>query len=103
MADKGKIIFLNGVSSSGKTTLSKVLQAKLHEPFFRLAMDTFIDMSPLQFWNIDFNAMYNKTSSALHYAIKMFSDMGISKIYMTLPLILSLIQRINVPMILLMY
>ena len=35
----GKIIFINGTSSSGKSTLSKALQAKLDEPFWHFSID----------------------------------------------------------------
>ncbi|MCX6379557.1 MAG: chloramphenicol phosphotransferase [Armatimonadetes bacterium] len=35
----GKIIFLNGASSSGKSTLSRALQAKLDEPFWHFSID----------------------------------------------------------------
>ena len=37
----GKIIFLNGVSSSGKTSLTKELQEILEEPYFHLSFYTF--------------------------------------------------------------
>lgn len=36
---QGRIIFLNGASSSGKSTLSKALQAELNEPFLHVASD----------------------------------------------------------------
>ncbi len=42
----GKIIFLNGVSSSGKSTLAQELQKRLTEPFLHLQLDTFIEMLP---------------------------------------------------------
>ena len=44
--NKGKIIVLNGVSSSGKTTLAKALQEALDEPYTRLSIDDFINMMP---------------------------------------------------------
>ena len=40
--EKGKIIFLKGVSSSGKTTLAKSLQEQLNEPFYWPAADSFL-------------------------------------------------------------
>jgi len=43
---KGKIILLNGTSSSGKTTISKLLQDKLQEPFLNYSPDIFILMLP---------------------------------------------------------
>ncbi|MCH9632913.1 MAG: putative O-phosphotransferase [Chlamydiae bacterium] len=39
----GKIIFLNGATSSGKTTIAKSLQAKLDEPFWHYSIDHFFD------------------------------------------------------------
>lgn len=35
----GKIIFINGASSSGKSTLSGALQAELEEPFWHFSID----------------------------------------------------------------
>jgi chloramphenicol 3-O phosphotransferase len=43
---KGKIIFLNGASSSGKTVLSKALQSILEEPYLHISIDRFLDMLP---------------------------------------------------------
>ena len=84
---KGKIIFLNGVSSSGKTTLARKLQERLTEPFYWLAVDTFvIDMMPKKFFSVDgFNPdggepVIFKTVSLAHHTIKFFSDMGINTI-----------------------
>jgi chloramphenicol 3-O phosphotransferase len=48
--DKGHIIFLNGTSSSGKTTIAKALQENLSEPYMRLLVDDFIDMYPQWLW-----------------------------------------------------
>jgi len=39
LAEPGKIILLHGPSSSGKTTLSRVLQRLLEEPFFHFSID----------------------------------------------------------------
>src|SRR5215216_7890489 len=39
----GKIIIINGPSSSGKTTLALALQKQLEIPFIRLSFDLFID------------------------------------------------------------
>jgi len=43
---KGGIIFLNGSSSSGKTTLALELQKILVEPFIHIALDQFRDGMP---------------------------------------------------------
>jgi len=42
----GKIIFLNGVSSSGKTTIAKELQAILDEVYLHISVDKFISLLP---------------------------------------------------------
>jgi chloramphenicol 3-O phosphotransferase len=41
-----KIIFLNGSSSSGKTSIAKAIQHITDIPFLRIGVDTFIDMMP---------------------------------------------------------
>jgi len=43
---QGKIIFLNGASSSGKSTIARILQERLGEPFLHMQLDAFIDMLP---------------------------------------------------------
>jgi len=79
--EKGKIILLNGVSSSGKTTLAKSLQARLTEPFYWLAVDTFIDMLPEKYNNPDKPGAMPvcvKAISITHHTIRFFSDMGVN-------------------------
>ena len=44
--EPGKIIFLNGTSSSGKSSLARELQRRLPEPFLHLQLDAFIEMLP---------------------------------------------------------
>jgi chloramphenicol 3-O phosphotransferase len=39
----GRIIFLNGASSSGKSTLAKALQGALDEPFLHVSSDHLVD------------------------------------------------------------
>lgn len=46
---KGNIIFLNGTSSAGKTTLSHKLQELLDEPYVHMALDQFRDGLPDKF------------------------------------------------------
>ena len=43
---KSKVIFLNGPSSSGKTNIAKLLQAKLPEPYMHIGIDKLIGMMP---------------------------------------------------------
>ena len=44
----GRIIFLNGTSSSGKSTLAKRLQATLADPYLHIEVDQFLGTLPEQ-------------------------------------------------------
>ena len=78
---KGKIICLNGVSSSGKSTLAKSLQENLKDPYYWMSEDTFVFILPDKF-----NAFKNDTeenegilSEALfnyYHTVKLYSDRG---------------------------
>lgn len=46
---EGTIIFLNGTSSSGKTTLALALQEILPEPYLHMALDQFRDGMPAKY------------------------------------------------------
>lgn len=67
---KGKIIFLNGVSSSGKSTLAKELQKRLTEDFLHLQLDTFIDMLP----RTDDLEMFMRMVSGMNRSIAAMTD-----------------------------
>jgi chloramphenicol 3-O phosphotransferase len=47
----GNIIFLNGASSSGKTSILKTLQDVLPEPYLDMGIDRFIWMMPKRYLN----------------------------------------------------
>jgi chloramphenicol 3-O phosphotransferase len=49
MMKNGHVIFLNGTSSSGKTTLAKALQDKLPEPYMYVSIDNFFHLYPERF------------------------------------------------------
>jgi chloramphenicol 3-O phosphotransferase len=77
--EKGNIIILNGVSSSGKTTLAKTLQERLSHPFFHMDVDVFCLMSPEKF-NIDnYSVQWNFVSNMFH-TVKLYADMGFNLI-----------------------
>lgn len=42
----GRVIFMNGTSSSGKSTLAKALQKSLGEPYFHVSFDKFLCQLP---------------------------------------------------------
>ena len=69
---KGTIIFLNGVSSAGKTTLALALQEKLREPYFIISQDIFRQMWGRTFWQDSPGNIYNQTMSLMYKTIKLF-------------------------------
>ena len=77
--EKGKIIFLNGVSSSGKTTLAETLQARLPQPYYWFSVDNFMDMTPEKYANNDNNGVINAILGMYH-AVRAFSDIGLNAI-----------------------
>jgi len=79
---KGKIIILNGVSSSGKSTLAKKLQDRLSVPFYVLANDMFTNdtVAPDKFIEMDWRETYYRALIGMYHAVKAFSDIGINTI-----------------------
>lgn len=82
--EKGRIIWLNGVSSAGKSTLVRALQRKLPNPYFCIAQDTFTDI--IAPWlSGEFNGekpdrLWFMAVSAMNHTVKLYSDLGY-KIY----------------------
>ena len=68
----GQIIFLNGTSSSGKTSLAKALQKRLPEPFLHLTLDAFIEMLP----RLDDPGLFMDMVSGMNRAIRVMADEG---------------------------
>ncbi len=66
----GKIIFLNGASSSGKSVLAAALQKRLAEPFLHLQLDTFIEMLP-RTNDVD---MFLRMANGMHRSIAAMSE-----------------------------
>ena len=46
MSGVARIVLLNGVGSSGKSSIAKALQAITADPFLHVQMDTFLEMIP---------------------------------------------------------
>lgn len=80
---KGKIIFLNGLASSGKTTLSRTLQAKLEEPYYWLNVDELIgfsDANPQAHNPMTYFEEGKDPVSLFPHILKSFSDLGVNVI-----------------------
>lgn len=77
---KGNIIWLNGVSSSGKSSLVCALQKRLPNPYFCISQDTFTDIiAPCLsgFYNgIDGDELWYTAVIAMYHTIKLYSDLG---------------------------
>jgi len=65
-----KIIFLNGVSSSGKSVLAEELQKRLPEPFLHLQLDAFIEMLP----RTDDEELFLRMVSGMNRSIAVMSE-----------------------------
>lgn len=83
LLDKGKIIFLNGVASAGKTTLAKTLQSRLTEPYYWLNVDVFITFSaenPMEHNPMTYFQEGKDPISLYPHVLKLFSDLGVNVI-----------------------
>ena len=78
--EKGKIIFLNGLSSTGKTTLAKTLQLRLTEPYHWLNVDTFITFTDMNHNPATYFQEGKDPVSLYPHIIKLYSDLGVNVI-----------------------
>jgi chloramphenicol 3-O phosphotransferase len=93
----GRIIILNGTSSSGKSSTAKALQNVLDEPCWHMGMDTFIFMLPKRYlnpplWNEIFEYVWldgrieaiqagergHQLVSALHHTLRTLAQLGLN-------------------------
>jgi chloramphenicol 3-O phosphotransferase len=78
----GRIIILNGASSSGKTTLARALQASLPEPYYLVQLDAFEDMIPerlLVGGAVEATAL-TLSAKAMHTTVALLSANGVGAI-----------------------
>ncbi|MGC1193288.1 MAG: AAA family ATPase [Candidatus Dormiibacterota bacterium] len=68
--DRGQIIFLNGTTSSGKTSLAKALLPILPEPFFYLSVDSFNSMRDQRYMDAEeLSEVLERTVRGFHRAV----------------------------------
>ena len=77
---KGKIILLNGVSSSGKSTLGLALQDTLPEKYFLFSQDGFSETWPYKYWKEDRDGIYIETMKYMNRTIRMLAEAGVNTI-----------------------
>ncbi|MCR5846996.1 MAG: chloramphenicol phosphotransferase CPT family protein [Lachnospiraceae bacterium] len=74
--DKGRIIFLNGVTSSGKTTIVEALQEQRDIFFYVVANDLFQEMVGEQYLQEDYWKYLSEVIIMMYHTAKLYSDMG---------------------------
>lgn len=74
--EKGRIIFLNGVTSAGKTSIVKAFQERSDVFFYALGNDMFQQTVGLKYLREDYWKYICDAVIMLYYTAKLFSDMG---------------------------
>lgn len=73
------VVFLNGVSSAGKTSIAKVLQQMLSEPYLHVQLDSFESMPPDRYDEgglFDWQVLFPKALSGFHHSIAALATAG---------------------------
>lgn len=74
--DKGKIIFLNGVTSSGKTSIVEALQERRDQFFYVVANDLFQEMVGEQYLEENYWEYLSEVIILMYHTAKLYSDLG---------------------------
>lgn len=78
--EKGHIIFLNGTSSAGKSTLSWEIQGQSDEEYYWLSNDAFTDMPHNTYYERDAKGTFHKAIAMMYKAVLLYVDNGINVI-----------------------
>ena len=74
--EKGRILFLNGVTSSGKTSIVEALQARKDVFFYVVANDLFQEMIGEEYLKENYWKYLGEVIIMMYHTAKLFSDMG---------------------------
>ncbi|MDE5596722.1 MAG: chloramphenicol phosphotransferase CPT family protein [Lachnospiraceae bacterium] len=74
--EKGRIIFLNGVTSSGKTSIVEALQEREEVFFYVVANDLFQEMVGDKYLRENYWKYLSETIIMMYHTAKLYSDMG---------------------------
>ena len=74
--EKGRIIFLNGVTSSGKTSIVEAIQARDDVFFYVVANDLFQEMVGDKFLRENYWKYLSEVIIMMYHTAKLYSDMG---------------------------
>lgn len=74
--EKGRIIFLNGVTSSGKTSIVEAIQARNDVFFYVVANDLFQEMVGEKYLKENYWKYLSEVIILMYHTAKLYSDMG---------------------------
>ena len=74
--EKGRIIFLNGVTSSGKTSIVEAVQAREDVFFYVVANDLFLEMVGEKYLQENYWKYLSEVIIMMYHTAKLYSDMG---------------------------
>lgn len=74
--EKGRIIFLNGVTSAGKTSIVEALQERDDIFFYVVANDLFQEMVGDKYLRENYWKYLSEVIIMMYYTAKLYSDMG---------------------------
>lgn len=74
--DKGRIIFLNGVTSAGKTSIVEALQERDDIFFYVVANDLFQEMIGDKYLHENYWKYLSEVIIMMYHTAKLYSDMG---------------------------
>ncbi len=74
--EKGRILYLNGVTSSGKTSIVEALQARRDVFFYVVANDLFQEMIGEEYLKEDYWKYLGEVIILMYHTAKLFSDLG---------------------------
>lgn len=74
--EKGRILFLNGVTSAGKTSIVDALQRREDIFFYVVANDLFEEMVGENYLRADYWKYLSEVIIMMYHTAKLFSDMG---------------------------
>ena len=74
--DKGRILFLNGVTSSGKTSIVEALQERDDVFFYVVANDLFQEMVGEKYLQENYWKYLSEVIIMMYHTAKLYSDMG---------------------------
>lgn len=74
--EKGRIVFLNGVTSAGKTSIVEALQCREDIFFYVVANDLFQEMVGENYLRKDYWKYLSEVIIMMYHTAKLYSDMG---------------------------